>query len=132
EANDYAVALAQHGYELRHCHNTAVLRTHVRRAVEEARQSGEPVLAVLANAAPLNRTAASILASLPQVGVLALLDSYDDAALVAALQLGIDAWFPRNCSSEVLALAFHNLMRRLERGSGGMASAPSAKIPPQS
>jgi len=134
DTSGHATALALHGYEVRHCSDAAALRLHVRQAVDEAAQSSEPVLAVLANATPLNRAAASILAGLPQVGVLAQLDACDDAALVATLQLGIDAWCPRNCSSEVLVLALHNLKRRLERGGAGAivaASAPAvqAEIP---
>lgn len=71
-------------------------------------------MAVLAAAAPLNRSAASILAAVPQVGVLVCLDACDDAALAGALQLGVDAWCPRNCAPDVMALALHSLKRRLE------------------
>ncbi|MDX3893758.1 helix-turn-helix domain-containing protein [Pusillimonas sp.] len=130
DASRHAAALALHGYEVRHCPNAAALRLHVRQAVDESAQSSEPVLAVLANATPLNRAAASILAGWPQVGVLAQLEACDDAALVATLQLGIDAWCPRGCSSEVLALALHNLKRRLEHASAGPA-APASGPPSQ-
>lgn len=135
DANRYAGVLAQHGYEMRHCPDTAALRSNLRRAVGETSQSGEPVIAVLAAAASLNRAAANILAASPQVGVLAQLDACDDATLIATLQSGADAWCPRNCSPEVLVLALHSLTRRLERGGAGMGSmapglAPSASQGP--
>lgn len=118
---EYAMVLAQHGYEVRHCASAAVLRHEARLQASQAAQGGEPVLAILAAATPLNRAAASILAGLPRVGVLAQIDSCADASLIATLQLGIDAWCPRTCSPEVLALALHSLKRRLERGVAGGA-----------
>jgi len=110
----YTAALAQHGYEVRYCADAATLRQEARLGADRTAQDGEPVLAVLAAATPFNRAAASILAGLPRVGVLAQVDSCDDAALVATLQLGIDAWCPRKCSPQVLVLALHSLKRRLE------------------
>jgi len=112
----YTAALTQHGYEVRYCADAATLRHEARRRSGRAVQDGEPVLVVLAAATPFNRAAASILAGLPQVGVLAQVDSCDDAALVATLQLGIDSWCPRKCSPQVLVLALHSLKRRLESG----------------
>lgn len=104
---------------MRHCPDTAALRSTLRQALHEASHGGESVLAVLAATAPLNRAAASILAAVPQVGVLVCLDACDDASLAGVLQLGVDAWCPRNCAPAVMALALHSLKRRLE------ACAPS-------
>ncbi len=120
----YTAALRQHGYEVRYCADAATLRQEARLGADRTAQDGEPVLAVLAAATPFNRAAASILAGLPRVGVLAQVDSCDDAALVATLQLGIDAWCPRKCSPQVLVLALHSLKRRLERGAASAVAPP--------
>jgi len=108
----------------------ATLRLEVRRAVAAVGQTGETVIAVLAADHPRNQAAAGMLDALPQVGVLAQLDACDDATLVSALQLGVDAWCPRNCSPNVLALAVHNLRRRLETSSESSGSAQArAQLP---
>src|SRR5690606_1971842 len=112
--------LALQGYELRHCPDTAALRFHIRLAITESSQSSDPVMAVLAASGPHNRTAASILAAVPQIGVLARIDGCDDATLAATLQLGVDTWCPRSCSPDILALALHSLKRRLERSGPGL------------
>ncbi|WP_397475151.1 winged helix-turn-helix domain-containing protein [Pusillimonas sp.] len=108
-------ALAEHGYRLCHCPDTAALRLSLRRELELASHTRDPVLAVLAASAPLNRSAASILAATPQVGVLACIDACDDATLATTLQLGVDIWCPRTSSPQILALSLHSLKRRLER-----------------
>ena len=108
-------ALSRHGYRLCHCPDTAALRLNLGRELDRAARTKDPVLAVLAASAPMNRSAASILSAAPQVGVLAVIDACDDTTLATTLQLGVDIWCPRACSSEILALSLHGLKRRLER-----------------
>jgi len=113
-ATHHVAALAEQGYEVIHCPDTVHLRNQVGQALAAAELSGEPIMAILAAEQSRNQAAAGILAAWPQVGVLAQLDSCDNASLVAALQLGVDTWCPRTCSSSVLLLALHGLKRRLE------------------
>src|SRR5690606_37459280 len=115
DLDSHVQALARQGYELRYCSVTAALRFHIRLALTESLHSCDPIMAVLAASGPHNRAAASILAAVPQIGVLARVDACDDATLAATLQLGVDTWCPRTCSPDVLALALHGLKRRLER-----------------
>lgn len=124
----YEQALAENGYRFRHCPDTAALRFQLRLELELAAHTKDPVMAVLAASAPLNRSAAGILAAVPHVGVLASIDSCDDATLAATLQSGVDIWCPRGCSPQVLALSLHGLRRRLERRPASVASkgAPQA------
>lgn len=108
-------ALSQQGYAPVHCPDTTVLRAKLHEFAAVLATGSEPIMVVLAATPSRNHAAAGILAAWPQVGVLVQLDACDDATLIGALQLGIDAWCPRSCSPNVLVLALHNLQRRLER-----------------
>ena len=93
----YTQMLANYRFRLCHCPDTASLRHALRRELSSSRRTAEPVMAVLAASAPLNRSAVSILTAAPDVGVLAYVDGCDDATLAETLQLGVDAWCPRDC-----------------------------------
>lgn len=120
----YTQMLANYGFRLCHCPDTASLRHALRRELSSSRRTAEPVMAVLAASAPLNRSAVSILTAAPDVGVLAYVDGCDDATLAETLQLGVDAWCPRDCSAVVLALTLHGLKRRMERGVSRAVGSP--------
>lgn len=124
-SSSYEQPLAEHGFRIRACPTTAALRANLKLELERAAQTKGPVMVVLAAGAPSNRSAASILAAFPQVGVLVCVDACDDAALASALQLGVDTWCPRTCSPEILALSLHGLKRRLEH----QPTQPAPAIP---
>lgn len=125
----YSRALTQFGFRIFDCPDTRSLRHALRHELQRARNTSEPIMAVLASSAPSNRSAVSILTATPQVGVLACVDGCDDATLVATLQLGVDAWCPRDSSPELLALTLHGLKRRLERGVFAGAESSQARGP---
>lgn len=120
----YTLALNEQGYRVIHCADTATLRREAGKAARVALPGNEPVVAVLAAGMPQNRAGASILAAMPRFGVVIMPDSFDDASLTAALQLGVDAWCPRQAAPQVLALVVQCVMRRLEQNNAGFASVP--------
>lgn len=119
----YTLALNEQGYRVIHCADTATLRREAGKAARVALPGNEPVVAVLAAGMPQNRAGASILAAMPRFGVVIMPDSFDDASLTTALQLGVDAWCPRQAAPQVLALVVQCVMRRLEQNNAGFASA---------
>lgn len=127
-----AGALSDYGYRVIPCADTVMLRRQLRACLSDVSDAYPPVLAVLASDAVSNQAAATVFAAYPQVGVLVQLDEFDDATLMSALQLGVDAWSPRHCSTQTLALALHSLQRRLERSFGHKPSTTltAARVTP--
>lgn len=122
----YALALGEQGYKVVHCPDIAALRLEVSLAAKIAPQGNEPVVAVLAADMPQNRVGAGILAAMPQFGVVIMLESSDDASLMSALQLGVDACCQRGAVPQVLALTVQSVMRRLEQNHAGTVVARNA------
>jgi DNA-binding response OmpR family regulator len=115
-----ATELGSQGFSVRCCSDVTQLHQQLQRKTD----AEVPAFAVLNGSHNANCTAATYLRMFqPKIGIVALVDSFNEAALIQTLQSGADSYCPHHASTALLIVTLFRLQKRTEVECASVAPA---------